>query len=93
MPGRYPTHGNFRPRLCDEARQADATGRFFLCARCRAQVLICSCRDRGNIYCEQECAQNLDAMCSAKRADATNQVAEVAANMPSARVRAHCKRK
>jgi hypothetical protein len=29
----------------------------------------------------------------AKRADATNQVAEVAANMPSARVRAHCKRK
>jgi hypothetical protein len=57
MPGQYPTRGAFRPRQCDEAQQADATGRFFLCARCRAQVLICPCCDRGNIYCEQECAQ------------------------------------
>jgi hypothetical protein len=57
MPGQYPTRGGFRPRLCDEAQQADATGRFFLCARCRVQVLICSCCDRGNIYCEQDCAQ------------------------------------
>ena len=57
MPGQYPTRGVVRPRLCDEAQQADATGRFFLCARCRAQVLICSCCDRGNIYCEQDCAQ------------------------------------
>jgi hypothetical protein len=57
MPGQYPTRGAVRPRQCDEAQQADATGRFFLCARCRAQVLICSCCDRGNIYCEQDCAQ------------------------------------
>jgi hypothetical protein len=57
MPGQYPTRGAVRPRLCDETQQADATGRFFLCARCRAQVLICSCCDRGNIYCEQDCAQ------------------------------------
>jgi len=58
MPGQYPTRGAFRPRLCDEAREAKATGRFFLCARCRGQVLICSCCDRGNIYCEQGCAQS-----------------------------------
>jgi transposase len=57
MPGQYPTRGAVRPRVCDEAQQADATGRFFLCARCRAQVLICSCCDRGNIYCEQDWAQ------------------------------------
>jgi hypothetical protein len=29
MPGQYPTRGAVRPRLCDEAQQADATGRFF----------------------------------------------------------------
>jgi hypothetical protein len=65
MPGQYSTRGAFRPRLCDEAQQADATGRFFLCARCRAQVLICSCCDRGNIYCEQDCAQR--SRCEAQR--------------------------
>jgi len=57
MPGQYPTHGDFRPRLCDEAKEAHATGRFFLCARCRAQVLICSCCDCGNIHCERGCAE------------------------------------
>jgi hypothetical protein len=57
MPGQYSTRSAFRPRLCDEAKEANATARFFLCARCRAQVLICSCCDRGNIYCAQDCAQ------------------------------------
>jgi hypothetical protein len=66
MPGQYPTRGAFRPRLCDEAQQGDATGRFFLCARCRTQVLICSCCDRGNIYCEQDCAQT--SRCTKQRA-------------------------
>jgi hypothetical protein len=49
MPGQYSIRGAFRPRLCDEAEEADATARFYLCARC-AQVLICPCCDRGNIY-------------------------------------------
>jgi hypothetical protein len=57
MPGQYPTSGSLRPRLCDEGKQADATTRLYLCARCRIQVLICSCCDRGNIYCEQGCAE------------------------------------
>jgi hypothetical protein len=59
MPGQYPTRGAFRPRLCDDAQEADATARLFLCARCRAQVLICSCCDRGNIYCGEGCAEEI----------------------------------
>jgi hypothetical protein len=47
--GGIPPRGTFRPRLRDEARQADATGRFFLCTRCRAQVLICSLRPRQHL--------------------------------------------
>jgi hypothetical protein len=31
--------------------------RFFLCGRCRAQVLVCSYCDRGQIYCAGKCAQ------------------------------------
>lgn len=34
----------------------DPVGRFFLCGRCRAQVLICSHCDRGQIYCALECS-------------------------------------
>lgn len=34
-----------------------ATGRLFLCARCRAQVFICRRCDRGNRYCDGECAR------------------------------------
>ena len=33
------------------------SARFFLCARCRAQVLVCSSCDRGQIYCADGCAQ------------------------------------
>lgn len=33
------------------------TGRLFLCARCRLQVLICSKCDRGQIYCAGACAK------------------------------------
>ena len=57
MPGQYPSRGTFRPRLCDEAQQADATARLYLCARCLIQVVICSCCDRGNIYCARDCAE------------------------------------
>ena len=56
MQGDYPTGEVVRPRLCGHSQQVDATARFYLCAGCRAQVLICSCCDRGNIYCEDGCA-------------------------------------
>ena len=32
-----------------------ASGRFFLCALCRQQVLICSHCDRGQVYCAGDC--------------------------------------
>jgi hypothetical protein len=35
----------------------DPTPRLFLCARCRAQVLICPACDRGHRYCSPECAR------------------------------------
>ena len=35
----------------------DPVGRFFLCGRCRAQVLICSHCDRGQVYCAEGCSQ------------------------------------
>ena len=38
-------------------RPMDWVGRFFLCAGCRAQTLVCSHCDRGQIYCSTECAQ------------------------------------
>jgi hypothetical protein len=56
MQGEYPTDEVVRPRLCGHSQQVDATARFYFCAGCRAQVLICSCCDRGNIYCGDGCA-------------------------------------
>lgn len=35
----------------------DIPGRFFLCGRCRTQVLICSYCDHGQIYCAGKCSQ------------------------------------
>ena len=34
----------------------DQPARFFLCARCRIQVIVCSHCDRGQRYCAGECA-------------------------------------
>ena len=55
MPGQYSSH--FRSRPCAPLPAAATTGRLFLCARCHAQVLVCSHCDRGQIYCAQGCAQ------------------------------------
>jgi hypothetical protein len=33
------------------------TGRMYLCARCCAQVVLCSRCDRGQIYCGRDCAE------------------------------------
>ena len=55
MPGHYssPCRSRPRPRLTATTTPA----RLFLCARCQAQVLICSHCDRGHIYCAQGCAR------------------------------------
>jgi hypothetical protein len=34
----------------------ETSARFYLCASCRAQVLICSRCDRGHIYCSSSCS-------------------------------------
>src|ERR1700690_95304 len=52
MQGQYPGNRGGRPsgdRGFDHAEAASA--QLFLCAGCRTQVLICSCCDRGQIYC------------------------------------------
>ena len=56
MRGQYHAKRGGDPRRVhrfdhDEA----ASARLFLCAGCRAQALICSCCDRGQIYCAGEC--------------------------------------
>lgn len=58
MPGYYGADGASRPchGSCRRADEHD-TGRFFLCERCRTQVLICRCCDRGQIYCAGGCAR------------------------------------
>jgi hypothetical protein len=33
-----------------------ASGRLFVCARCRAQVIVCRRCDRGQIYCDGDCS-------------------------------------
>ena len=40
-----------------EGEEMGPIGRLFLCARCRAQVVLCSRCDRGNIYCGTACAR------------------------------------
>jgi len=56
MPGQYSTRCGQRPST-GAARAEDTPGRLFLCGRCRVQVLICSCCDRGQIYCAGGCAR------------------------------------
>lgn len=53
------TRGRFRPahpRQLAGLRMRDLPARRFVCARCRAPVLVCSHCDRGQIYCAAGCA-------------------------------------
>ena len=45
-----------RPRQIAGVHMGDEPARRFLCARCRAPVLVCSHCDRGQIYCATGCA-------------------------------------
>jgi hypothetical protein len=57
MPGEYLTNCKIRPHSARCKRADDFAARFFLCARCRAQALICRSCDRGQMYCSVDCAQ------------------------------------
>ena len=57
MQGQYPGNQGFRLRGAYSSAHGDAaSARLFVCAGCRAQSLICSCCDRGQIYCAGDCA-------------------------------------
>jgi hypothetical protein len=56
MPGHYSTGCRERPCPASSATET-AAARLFVCLRCRAQVLVCSHCDRGQIYCGGTCAQ------------------------------------
>jgi hypothetical protein len=54
----YPANGGVRlRRACEDTQTEPRSGRLFLCGRCRSQVIVCSCCDRGQIYCGGECAR------------------------------------
>ncbi len=57
MRGEYRGNRGVRPRdVCQSDHGDAASARLFVCAECRCQVQICSCCDRGQIYCAGNCA-------------------------------------
>jgi hypothetical protein len=58
MPGHYPANGGVRLcRVCDDGQDESVSARLFLCGRCRRQVIICRCCDRGQVYCAGGCSR------------------------------------
>lgn len=56
MQGQYPGKRCVSPPGIQPSHAEAASARLFLCAACRMQVVICSCCDRGQIYCAGDCA-------------------------------------
>jgi hypothetical protein len=57
MQGKYPAGDGVRlRRACDDGQTALGSGRLFVCAWCGGEVVVCSCCDRGQIYCGVDCA-------------------------------------
>jgi hypothetical protein len=57
MQGEYPAESGVRlRRACDDGQTALGSGRLFVCAWCGCEVVVCSCCDRGQIYCGVDCA-------------------------------------
>lgn len=56
MQGQYRGNRGVRPPVDSGSGHVDApSARLFICTGCRAQSLICSCCDRGQIYCAGGC--------------------------------------
>lgn len=56
MSNQYRGKPGVRPHCVGQSDHGEAgSARFFLCVGCRAQSLICSCCDRGQIYCAGDC--------------------------------------
>jgi hypothetical protein len=57
MQDEYPADDGVRlRRVCDAGAAVPLSGRLFLCGGCRAQVVVCTCCDRGQVYCPGGCA-------------------------------------
>jgi hypothetical protein len=57
MQGEYPAGDGVRlRRACDGTQTALGSARLFVCAWCGCEVVLCSCCDRGQIYCDGDCA-------------------------------------
>jgi hypothetical protein len=57
MQDEYPAEGGVRlRRACADGQTATGSGRLFACVRCGCEVVVCSCCDRGQIYCGVDCA-------------------------------------
>ena len=57
MQGEYPGEGRVRlRRACDDGQNSPGSGRLFVCVWCGREVVVCSCCDRGQIYCGVDCA-------------------------------------
>ena len=57
MQDEYPAEDGVRLRRgCDDGQTALGSGRLFVCAWCGCEVAVCSCCDRGQIYCGADCA-------------------------------------
>jgi len=57
MQGEYPAESGVRlRRACADGQTAPGSGRLFVCAWCGCEVAVCSCCDRGQIYCGVDCA-------------------------------------
>jgi hypothetical protein len=54
MPGHYFKQCGRRP-----CGGEPTPARLYVCVRCRTQVLICRCCDRGQIYCASGCAREV----------------------------------
>ena len=58
MQGEYPAEGGVRlRRACDDGQTALGSGRLFVCVWCGCEVVVCSCCDRGQLYCGLDCAR------------------------------------
>ena len=57
MQDEHPANESIRPcRVCDAGPGVPLSGRLFVCANCRRQVVVCSCCDRGKVYCAGDCS-------------------------------------
>jgi len=57
MRSQYSANRGARPReVCGSGQGGATSARLFVCVGCRSQALICSCCDRGQIYCADDCA-------------------------------------